>query len=184
MQFSGSQRTLPIYISCCGVTPGPVRGTFFHLHKWHSWTQSELSSSLLVYYADDYFLTLSAMNDLATLKEELNKELDEVQKWLQSNKRKLTLDTLTRFNFIVFCQITTLIISMMWIQLEQTWKSRQEVSINMFPSIGVGCVFQERRREVWDLIYNWKDMQRLMEIMAFRLIKNYQRGKLTPYYNM
>lgn len=41
--------------------------------------QSELSSSVLVYYADDYFLTLSAMNDPATLKEELNKELDEVQ---------------------------------------------------------------------------------------------------------
>ena len=63
------------------------------------------------------------------------KELDEAQKRLQSNKRKLTLDTLTRFNFIVFCQITTLIISMMWIQLEQTWKSNHEVSINLFPSI-------------------------------------------------
>ena len=25
-------------------------------------------------------------------------------------------------------------------------------------------------------------MQILMEIMAFRLIKNYQRGKLTPFY--
>ena len=32
------------------------------------------------------------------------------------------------------------------------------------------------------ILFNWKDMQRLMEIMAFRLIKNYQRGKLTPYY--
>ena len=32
MQFSGSQRTLPIYNSCCGVTPGPVLGPFFHLY--------------------------------------------------------------------------------------------------------------------------------------------------------
>ena len=32
------------------------------------------------------------------------------------------------------------------------------------------------------ILFNQKDMQRLMEIMAFRLIKNYQRGKLTPYY--
>ena len=36
-------------------------------------------------YADDTSLTLSA-NDAATLEEKLNKDISEVQKWLQSNK--------------------------------------------------------------------------------------------------
>ena len=44
----------------------------------------KLSSSVLM-YADDTSLTLSA-NDAATLEEKLNKDISEVQKWLQSNK--------------------------------------------------------------------------------------------------
>ena len=41
-------------------------------------------------YADDTSLTLSA-NDPVTLEEKLNKDIDEVQKWLQSNKLKLNV---------------------------------------------------------------------------------------------
>ena len=43
--------------------------------------ECELSSSVLL-YADDTSLPLSA-NDPATLEEKLNKDIDEVQKWLQ-----------------------------------------------------------------------------------------------------
>ena len=41
-------------------------------------------------YADDISLTLSA-NDPATLEEKLNKDIDEAQKWLQSNKLTLNV---------------------------------------------------------------------------------------------
>ena len=41
-------------------------------------------------YGDDTSLTLSA-NDPATLEEKLNKDIDEVQKWLQSNKLTLNV---------------------------------------------------------------------------------------------
>ena len=41
-------------------------------------------------YADDTSLTLSAY-DPATLEEKLNKDLDEVQKWLKSNKLTLNV---------------------------------------------------------------------------------------------
>ena len=43
--------------------------------------ECELSSSVLL-YADDTSLPLSAI-DPATLEEKLNKDIDEVQKWLQ-----------------------------------------------------------------------------------------------------
>ena len=49
--------------------------------------QCELSSSALM-YADDTSLTLSAY-DPTTLEEKLNKDLDEVQKLLKSNKLTL-----------------------------------------------------------------------------------------------
>ena len=48
-----------------------------------------VSSSALM-YADDTSLTLSAY-DPTTLEEKLNKDLDEVQKWLKSNKLTLNV---------------------------------------------------------------------------------------------
>ena len=48
-----------------------------------------VSSSALM-YADDTSLTLFAY-DPATLEEKLNKDLDEVQKWLKSNKLTLNV---------------------------------------------------------------------------------------------
>ena len=41
-------------------------------------------------YADDTSLTLSAY-DPTTLEEKLNKDLEEVQKWLESNKLTLNV---------------------------------------------------------------------------------------------
>ena len=51
--------------------------------------ECELSSSPLM-YADDTSLTLSAY-DSTTLEEKLNKDLEEVQKWLESNKLTLNV---------------------------------------------------------------------------------------------
>ena len=41
-------------------------------------------------YADDTYLTFSADN-YATLEENLKKDINEVQKWLQSNKLTLSV---------------------------------------------------------------------------------------------
>ena len=49
-------------------------------------------------YAGDTSLTLFAY-DPATLEEKLNKDLDEVQKWLKSNK--LTLNVKKTINMII-----------------------------------------------------------------------------------
>ena len=50
-------------------------------------------------YADDTLLTLSAYGP-TTVKEKLNKDLDEVQKWLKSNKLTLNVKT-TKYMIIV-----------------------------------------------------------------------------------
>ena len=51
--------------------------------------ECELSSSAIM-YADDTSHTLSVY-DPATLEEKLNKDLDEVQKWLKSSKLTLNV---------------------------------------------------------------------------------------------
>ena len=50
-------------------------------------------------YADDTLLTLSAYGP-TTVKEKSNKDLDEVQKWLKSNKLILNVKT-TKYMIIV-----------------------------------------------------------------------------------
>ena len=61
--------------------------------------ECELSSSALM-YADDTSLTLSAY-DPATFEEKLNKDLDEVQKWLKSNKLTLNVKK-TKYMIIIW----------------------------------------------------------------------------------
>ncbi|PFX11674.1 RNA-directed DNA polymerase from mobile element jockey [Stylophora pistillata] len=73
----------------CGVPQGSVLGPLLFLIYIHDLQECELSSSALI-YADDTSLTLSAY-DPATLEEKLNKDLDEVQKWLKSNKLRLNV---------------------------------------------------------------------------------------------
>ena len=74
----------------CGVPQGSVLGLFLlfliYINDLH---ECELSSSALM-YADDTLLTLSAY-DPTTIEEKLNKDLDEVQKWLKSNKLTLNV---------------------------------------------------------------------------------------------
>ena len=73
----------------CGVPQGSVLGPLLFLIYINDLQECELSSSALM-YADDTSLTLSAY-DPATLEEKLNKDLDEVQKWLKSNKLTLNV---------------------------------------------------------------------------------------------
>ena len=72
-----------------GVPQGSVLGPLLFLIYINDLQECELSSSALM-YADDTSLTLSAY-DPATLEEKLNKDLDEVQKWLKSNKLTLNV---------------------------------------------------------------------------------------------
>ena len=67
----------------CGVPQGSVLGPLFFIYI-NGLQECELSSSALM-YADDTSLTLSAY-DPSTLEEKLNKDLDEVQKWLKSHQ--------------------------------------------------------------------------------------------------
>ena len=73
----------------CGVPQGFVLGPLLFLIYINDLQECELSSSALM-YADDTSLTLSAY-DPTTLEEKLNKDLDEVQKWLKSNKLTLNV---------------------------------------------------------------------------------------------
>ena len=82
--------TLSDYIPVsCGVPQSSVLGPLLFLIYINGLQKCELSSSALM-YADDTSLTLSAY-DPATLEEKLNKDLDEVQKWLKSNKLTLNV---------------------------------------------------------------------------------------------
>ena len=71
----------------CGVPQGSILGPLLFFMYINGLQECELSSSALM-YADDTSLTLFAY-DPATLEEKLNKGLDEVQKWLKSNKLTL-----------------------------------------------------------------------------------------------
>ena len=73
----------------CGVPQGSVLGPLLFLIYINDLQECELSSSPFM-YADDTSLTLSAY-DPTTLEENLNKELEEVQKWLKSNKLTLNV---------------------------------------------------------------------------------------------
>ena len=73
----------------CGVPQGSVLGPLLILININDLQECELSSSALM-CADDTSLTLSAY-DPTTLKEKLNKDLEEVQKWLKFNKLTLNV---------------------------------------------------------------------------------------------
>ena len=73
----------------CRVPQGSVLGPLLFLIYINDLQECELSSSPLM-YADDTAFTLSAY-DPTTLAENLNKDLEEVQKWLKSNKLTLNV---------------------------------------------------------------------------------------------
>ena len=71
----------------CGVPQGSVVGPLLfliYINNLQECKLSPLSSSVLM-YADHTSLTFSA-NTYATLEEKLNENINEVQKWLKSNK--------------------------------------------------------------------------------------------------
>ena len=80
------QNYLPI---SCGAPQGSILGPLLLLIYINDLQECELSSSALM-YDDDTSLTLSAC-DPTTLEEKLNKDLDEVQKWLKSSKLTLNV---------------------------------------------------------------------------------------------
>ena len=74
----------------CGAPQGSLLGLFLLLLIYiNNLQECELSSSALM-YADNTSLTLSAY-DTTTIEEKLNKDLDEVQKWLKSNELTLNV---------------------------------------------------------------------------------------------
>ena len=80
-------KTLSDYLPIsCGVPQGSFLRPLLFLNDLQ---ECELSSFTLM-YADDTSLTLSAY-DPTTLEEKLKKDLDEVQKWLKSNKLTLNV---------------------------------------------------------------------------------------------
>ena len=73
----------------CGVSQGSVLGPLLFLIYINDLLKYELSPPVLL-CADDNSLTLSGY-DPKTIEEKLNKDLHQVQNWLQSNKLTLNV---------------------------------------------------------------------------------------------
>lgn len=115
------------------------------------------------------------MNDPATLKEELNKELDETQTHIRHVNSVQFHCILPNCNFGYIDDVNTIRTDIK----ESSGSQYKFVSPYTF-ELGA---YSKNAEGKSGILLNWKDMQILMEIMAFRLIENNPRGKLTHLTN-